>query len=735
MNVEGKLILDNSAHKYSVTMDGKQQKITIAPFNDLSITSANNVVNDANEIIKTNYNFYQTIRMYEVAVALPGVTRYSLKAIEIVIKLLYQNELNDYIENKKKQGEQPEVCLVVLNIGCTSAGKTLGNLHALIPEKYVKKFLPLTSIKESTNFTIYYYMNCIKGMSFEEFTLEFQLKSSNHIRDDIKSLILEAIQEIFDTIKTEIKHEKSDDVLWNNALQAGQERIKVNKNKTFDLSSSIELNDIKEILETIVLKAVKEYATQSSSYNRFSDEQIKNGIISDIREDVFKIGVDELAYIICKLEKFICLLEDIERQLVELVNKFETLYGVTLGDGGKATIRKEFNNLDTKKLISNVFGDKKQRKDPEYFSIDVLVQEAKIYINNDKVNDGKQLIIVDGLGINQGQITKGLEKQEAYNRVHRSIQMCNPDIIVYNTRIDNKDDYIVDVLKDLSEQGYKNSVFVTYSRIDEVLESYCEDGDIDISDISEQEFDEFERYIDTEYIEKELISLKTVTKDKVFLCDKPCKLRKYDNNYFLKYAPEQVLKKVLDIFVLGENSKKLQLEGIKVTNTLQALDDCNIFNNAFKAFIDSIDEMVPMQYQKLRWNTLECAIRDLYYDGMGFSSLCPSLTLKYCFAQLLNCDEVKNALNDDYDRVLKLLLNEWISIAQVLMVTCYKVDYSKLLNMRYDNSLRMMRMLTLTDERKYVVKNILSTCFKNGTLMGPEVFRRVTEYVLKNINQ
>lgn len=735
MNVDGKLILDNNAHKYSVTLDGKQQKIAIAPFNDLSITSANNVVNEVNEIINTNYNFSEIVRMHEVAYAIPGVSRYSLKAIEIVIKLLYQNELNDFLENQKEREENPSVSLVVLNIGCTSAGKTLGNLHALIPEEYVKKFLALTSIKESTNFTIYYYMNYIKGMSYEEFILEFQLKSINHIRDDIKSLIFEAIQEILDAIKTEVKIEKNDDLVWNDALQAGQERLKVNKNKTFDLSSSIELNDIKKNLETMVLKSVKEYATQSSSYNRLSDEQIRCGIINDIREDIFNIGVDELAYIICKSEIFICLFEDIERQLEELVKKFEFLYEVTLDDGRKTSIKKAFSDLDTKKLISNVFGDKKQRKDPDYFSIDVLVQEAKIYINNENVNDGKQLIVVDGLGINQGQIIKGQEKQEAYNRVHKAIHMCNPDIIVYNTRIDNKDDYIVDVLKDLSEQGYKNRVFVTYSRIDEVLESYCEEGDIDIQSITEQEFNEFEKYIENEYVDKELISLKTVTKDKVFLCDKPCKLRKYDNNYFLEYSPQQVLKKMLDIFVLSESSKKLQLEEIEVTKTLQALDDCNIFNNAFKAFIDSIDEMVPMQYHKLRWNTLECAIRDLYYDGMGFSSLCPSLTLKYCLAKLLNCDEVKNALNDDYDRVLKLLLNEWISIAQVVMVTCYKCDYSKLLNMRYDNSLRMMRMFTLTDERKYVVKNILSTCFKNGTSTGPEVFRRVTEYVLKNINQ
>jgi hypothetical protein len=103
------------------------------------------------------------------------------------------------------------------------------------------------------------------------------------------------------------------------------------------------------------------------------------------------------------------------------------------------------------------------------------------------------------------------------------------------------------------------------------------------------------------------------------------------------------------------------------------------------------------------------------------------------FARYLNCDELKDLLDDEYDDLLKELLNQWTNLAHVLMITSYKLDFSQLLAMRYEYSLRTITSMTLTDERKHVMRNILSTCFKDGDSDGPAVFRKITKYVLTNV--
>jgi hypothetical protein len=306
-------------------------------------------------------------------------------------------------------------------------------------------------------------------------------------------------------------------------------------------------------------------------------------------------------------------------------------------------------------------------------------------------------------------------------------------MIVYNTRLDTKDDYIIDVIKDLNEQGYKNRIFVVYGRVDTVLESYCDEEGIDINDLTEEEFHIFAEYIDSEYLNKELISLGDLESKKVYLCDRPCKLLKYSLQQYNQYTPNEVLKNIIDIFKSTEKTEIGKLNKERINKIIDIMNECSIFNNAFNKFRSSIDDMVPMQYNLLRWNTLECAIRSLYYDGQGYGCVYPSITLKNCFAKLLNRDELKDFLKDEYDNVLKELLNQWINIAHTLMVTSYRLEFSKLLDMRFNYNLRTMTSMTLTDERKYIIRNILSTCFKNGTLDGPNIFKQLTEYVLTNI--
>ncbi len=739
MNYKPNLILDNGAHKCSVTVDGKQQKVTIAPFDEMSITQANEIIRQVSDIMNAKYSFIQIIELLDVSENLFYLSRYSQKALHITLKLLHQDELKEYVNSNAadKENEKTKISLVVLNIGCTSAGKTLGNLHAIIPQPYIKKFISLATIKESTNFSI---DNCINPIdrnlvNKEEFEVEFTLKTSEKVEEDIVLLIIEALQEIFDTIKSEVKSNDNSEEIWDIALTAGCERLKVNKDKTFDISNLVDFDNENTILETILLRGVREYSTKSISYrDKLSDEQMKMDIVRDIKENLFKITIDDIAYIIHGIQDFKNLTKDIYDQVYEAINNFSVKYDVIINYGQTICIKKRFDDIHTKDLVSNIFGDKKQRSNKEFFSIDALISKAKLYFRNNEINNGQELIVVDGLGINQGQIQKGEEKKVAYNRVHAAIQQCNPDVIIYNTRLDSKDDYMIDVIQDLNEQGYKNRVYVIYGRADVVLENHCDEEGLDIEDLSDREIENFEEYIEKQYLNKELISLGNLEKSKVYLCDKPCKLStKYSNEQFEKYTPKRILTNILEIYRENERSERIKLNKARIDQIINTLDNYSVFNNAYTMFKASIDGMIPLQYSLLRWNTLECGVRSLYYDGLGYASLYPSITIKNCFAKQLNRTEIQAVFGNDYDDILKVLLNNWTNLAHLIMVTFYKYEFAQLLNMRFNYELRTMRTFTLTDERKHIVRNILNTCMENDDLDGPSAFRKLTQCVLSDI--
>ncbi|WP_366290942.1 hypothetical protein [Paenibacillus sp. AN1007] len=739
MSYKPNLILDNGAHKCSVTVDGKQQKITIAPFDEMSITLAKEIIRQVSDIMNAKYSFIQIIKLLDVSENLPYLSRYSQKALHITLKLLHQEEWREYVGSNtvEKISGKTKNSLVILNIGCTSAGKTLGNLHAIIPRGYIKKFIQLTTIKESTNFSI---DNCVNPnnrdiLNKEEFEVEFTLKTFDKAEEDIVSLVIEALQEILDTIKSEVKSNDSSEVIWDIAMAAACERLTINKDKTFDISNLVDFDNENIVLEAILLKGIREYSTRSISYrDKLTDNQLKLDIVRDIKENVFKITIDDIAYIICETQDFKKLTKHIHDQVYDAINKFSVKYDVSINYGQTISIKKRFDAVDTKDLISNVFGDKKQRKNNNFFSIDALISKAKLYFRNNEINNGEELTVVDGLGINQGQIPKGEEKKVAYNRVHAAIQQCNPDVIIYNTRLDSKDDYIIDVIQDLNDQGFKNRIYVIYGRVDIVLENHCDEDGLDIEDLSDTELASFEDYIEKQYLNKELISLGNLERSKVYLCDKPCKLSiKYSNEQFEKYTPKRILTNILEIYRENERTELIKLNKARIDQIISTLDNYSVFSNTYAMFKASIDVMVPMQYSLLRWNTLECGVRSLYYDGLGYASLYPSIVLKNCFAKQFNRKEIQAVFGDDYDDILKALLNDWTNLAHLIIVTFYKYEFAQLLNMRFNYELRTMKSITLTDERKHIVRNILNTCVENDDLDGPSAFRKLTQYVLSDI--
>ena len=82
--------------------------------------------------------------------------------------------------------------------------------------------------------------------------------------------------------------------------------------------------------------------------------------------------------------------------------------------------------------------------------------------------------------------------------------------------------------------------------------------------------------------------------------------------------------------------------------------------------------MVPMEYGKMRWNTLEKALDELYASRWGFDCLIPSMTLRRCLAGIMNREDIKKQMQDTfadrYDSILRDFLQEWTETAQTIMV-------------------------------------------------------------------
>lgn len=570
-----------------------------------------------------------------------------------------------------------------------------------------------------------------------EFEVECNLKSVEKIKEDVKLLVLEALQEILDTIKSEIKANANIDnnEVWNKAMDNGCKRLRINKDKTFDITNNVKFEgESRDDLEKILIRCIRESSTKSNSYNnKLSDERMRNDIIEDFKNNNFSITVDDLSYGIDEIEEFKILLKSIINQLQQLLIKFNESYSLEIVENQPFNIKRKLDDDGNKQLISNIFGDKRQRQKESFFSIDVWLTEAILYFQKSDVNNGEQLVLVDGLGINQGQIPKGSEKTVAYNRVHAAIQQCNPDIIIYHSRLDTKDDYITDVIHDLNESGYKNRVFVVYGRLDIVLESYCNEMDIDIDKISKEEIEDFRNYIECEYLAKDLIPIDEPQNR--YLCDKPCNLiNKYESvEEYKEYTPYQILTKIIDDYKGKQKTERTKLNKRKVTDFMDIMKDKSLFGDIFTLYKSKIDEMVPLDYSLLRWNTLECAINSLHNNGVGYGTLYPSIALKSCFSYCLKQEELKSVFEDDYDETLKEFFNQWTNLTHVLIVTFYKAQFSNLKEMRFDRSMRTMPFLTLTDERKHVLRNILYTCFGSDEKNGAGVFQEITEYILTNI--
>lgn len=733
MKEQAKLILDNNSHKCSITIEGKQHKITIASLNELSMPAAHLIIQHINDILAANYTALQIRSLLRIATNHPNISKYSRHALEVVNKLFYREEMHSKNDVQTKE-------LVILNIGCTSTGKSLGNITSIIPKKHQNDFLSLTSFKESTNFSIDYNVNDKTfDIGTDEFVIEIQLKEDQQLADDIKELIFEALDEILSYIKQAVKKKDPLEDIWAKALESGSARLKINKNKTFDVSTSVTFENPERLLETILIKSIRSFSGNSSSYNKLSDDIFVQKIIKDFSKDNLDMTIENLIFFINDTTEFDSLNTEVFEQLKKILTRFKIEYPEHIEKNHSISLRNKFDKNTNKNLISHLFGNKKQRSHEEYYSIDILISSAKLFFKNNNINNGEKLTLVDSLGINQGQIAPGKEKEIAYNRITEAIQRCKPDVIVYNTRIDTKDDYLIEVIKALEGEGYKNRIHIIYGRIDSILRSYCDEEGFDIEEINSEQFREFEEYVSSAYLNKDLISIGDINKNRIYLCDKTGKL--YDKtgkpNHITameKYMPSQILDVIIKDFHNTQEKTINELVDKKVAEIMTILDNQLVFHKVYEDFSTSINALVPEEYNLLRWNTLEFGIRQLYYGNHGYSTLYPAFSLRRCFANNLNIEELKNILGQGYDDFLREFLSSLTNTIHSLIITAYRLEYLHLLNLRFSPSSRRMHSLTLTDERKMFLRNIFHTCLKKESISGADSLRILTKAELQNLS-
>lgn len=729
MKKTASLILDNNSHKCLCNIDGKQVKISIDTIANMTVIEANQKIYEVNTILQGEYSLKELKLLYNFSLVAGQISRFSPRAIEIAVRIMYPKEINELKDNTLQHNEP----IKILNIGCTGSGKTLYILQSLLPLKYVNIFSPLTSIKESTNFPIIYIVNSEKLVDSEEFEIELEIKSKKTCNENIYLLILESILEFFDTIKQEINKQTTGKLnnkeIWKLALEKALKRLGINKLKTFVIKYLINTDDLLAEFEKMILQGIKKYFAKSTSYNEvLTDEVIKNNIIDELRNNSFELQVDKINDIFCTTTEFENIKCFIIKKLDATLQKFKDMYHVDLNYNSKAKIRISLNDKKAKELIQHIFGDKKKRKEKDFYSIEVFINRAKIYFKNNEINVEKEIQLFDGLGINQGDS----ERDNVYNIINASIQTYNPNIILYHTLINCKDDYILDVINKLNEQGYGNNIFTIYGRLDTTLEDYCKEEDIEFESISPDNFKYFEDYIKTEYLNESLISIDNIIKNKYYLCDKTCTIfKKTKNEYYLNYTPKAVLDKILKEF---QQINKVNTKIVKLDKCIQLMDQDSIFEKMYNQFInEGLDTNIPMYYYSLPWNTLEYGIRTLFNNGYGYHCLFPSLTLRNYFSNYLQNNCFKELFGVDYNNIVKELLYNWTNIIHTIMVTSYKNEYLNLLEMRYDLSKRNRLYLTMTDERKYVLRDIYSKCFEQNNTTASNTLREVTIIVLKEI--
>lgn len=294
---------------------------------------------------------------------------------------------------------------------------------------------------------------------------------------------------------------------------------------------------------------------------------------------------------------------------------------------------------------------------------------------------------------------------------------------IYHTKINNKDDYMLDVVKKLNAQGYGKSTFIVAGRLDEVFTTYITDNFIDESEVDEDMFDEFLTETKQIYVDSD-VTLNSIIGSHYFMCDKTNKLAD-KHLYARKYTCPNVLDEIL-VEKLNVGQTPCQYDDV---DFMQIIERNNVAGNVYQRFLDSIPNMIPLLYSRMRWNTLQKAIEELRWNGYGFDVLYPAFNIKNAIADELSSDEIKaefeRLFGDDADEIKKRYLLEVADASQIVLVTEYRTFMKRLLDMRYDSSLRTNLGISMTDDRKHNLQRLYVGCLEQEGLKGAHALKIV----------
>lgn len=730
------MILDGGSYKLSYSRDGKQNKITISNEKNITVMAARKISSEVEALLNSDLKIDHLKKMHAINVDAikcrypEGILKFQNISIELTVRIKFPDDYEEFMNVDKyykiKMDEKP---LEILNIGCTGSGKTRFILGAVLPKDALKNFVPaLTSLRETTACSIIYHINSASvklGVDFD-FKVVIQLKTEDEILGSIRGLIQEAVEEYIVTIKENCKTILDLPELCERCRTAVEKRLEMNYDKTFGMGIRSVNKNLAGLIEALTKNVLMDFYGNSKSINKMEKEDhyfIIRQLVRDYENDQFDIESDVINQMVAKFdtsdivrEVYDKLIQDLERYNDEFLQN--AVVGGTISYCGKTKDPK------TLSYLSHVFGNKAKQRKGNFYTIEPIVKNAEFYFESDQLSIEREIILSDSVGINQGQKDSARINEVVFYRVQESVQNRKPDIILYHTKLNNKDDYMLDTMKKLNAQGYGKSMYIISGRLDEVWETYLEENNLDIEFVGKEDFQEFIDVTKQIYVDSDSVTLNSIIGNNYYICDKV-------NNLYNKYslAKEYTCSAVLEQII----GKRIQNTTINYlfddVDFMEVIKKYSVSANVYQQFLSSIPRMIPLEYKAMRWNTLQKAIEELRWNGFGFDVLYPAFNIKNAIANELNRYEIKLEFEKKFaekaEEMKKRYLLEVAEVAQIVLVTEYREFMKNLLDMRYDSTLRTNLSLTMTDDRKQNLHLLYQSCMKQNGMQGEYAMQMV----------
>lgn len=729
------MILDGGNYKLSYTLNGKQSKVAIGNEKNITVIAARNVCKEVEDLLQSDFSIEDLRKMKAINSDIEkcgyqaSILKYQTVSIELAVKILFSNQYDDFMKVERPTIKKEEKPLEILNIGCTGSGKTRFILGAVLSPEALKNFVPaLTSLRETTACSILYHINSTKVYIPEncDFRVKTVLKSYEEIQYSIKGLIAEAVEEYLITIKENSKRIKDIDELCKKCRETVAKRLEMNYDKTFGLGRRIINDDIALSIEELTKNALMASYGSSKSIDKLAREDsnyIVKQLVINYEDDQYNISSEDISVMLEKFD-YNYMVNQLYKELMGDLNKYNEEYSQNGELGQELEHCGDTRESSTLDYLSHVFGNKARKNKGNFYTIEPIVKRAEFYLKSNQFSMDREIILSDSIGINQGQKDAVRINEVVFNRVQESVQARKPDLILYHSKINNKDDYMLDVVRRLNAQGYGDSIYIVAGRLDEVFTTYIVDNYIDKSVISENAFNEFIAETEQVYVHSDSVTLNSIIGTHYYICDKTNRLAD-DYSYARKYTCPNVLNDILEESLDMEEN----IYQYDDTDFMAMLERNDIASCVYQNYLNSIPQMIPIQYKSMRWNTLQKAIEELYWNQYGFDVLYPAFNILNKIADRISSDEIKceftKLFTDDAEEIKKRYLFEVVDVSQVVLVTEYRAFMKRLLDMRFDSSLRTNYNISMTDDRKYNLQHLYSNCLQQGGLTG--------EYALKII--